>query len=49
MKKLDEMAERDKLDEKSPTKELLNSYRMVTLMMNAEVQKVAQKFPVRTE
>ncbi len=48
MKKLNEMAETDKLEEKSPYKDMLKSYRM-TILMNAEVQKVAQEFPVRTE
>jgi peptidyl-prolyl cis-trans isomerase C len=48
MKKLNEMAEKDKLDEKSPYKEVLNSYRL-TVLMNAEVQKVASDFPVRVE
>jgi len=48
MKKLNEMAEKDKLDEKSPYKEMMNSYRM-SILMNAEVQKVASEFPVRVE
>jgi peptidyl-prolyl cis-trans isomerase C len=48
MKKLNEMAEKDKLEEKSPYKEMMNSYRM-TMLMNAEVQKVASEFPVRVE
>ena len=48
MKKLSEMAEKDKLDEKSPYKEALESYRM-NMLMNAEVQKVSSEWPIRVE
>ena len=48
MKKLSELAEKDKLDEKSPYKEAIESYRM-NMLMNAEVQKISSEFPVRVE
>ena len=48
MKRLSELAEKDKLDEKSPYKEAIESYRM-NMLMNAEVQKVSSEFPVRVE
>jgi peptidyl-prolyl cis-trans isomerase C len=48
MKKVSELAEKDKLDEKSPYKEAINSFRMNTLMQ-AEIQKVSSEFPVRVE
>ena len=48
MKKMSELAEKDKLDEKSPYKEALESYRM-NMLMQAEVQKVSSEFPVRVE
>ena len=48
MKRLSELAEKDKLDEKSPYKEAIQSYRM-NMLMNAEVQKVSSEFPVRVE
>lgn len=48
MKTLSEMAEKDKLDEKSPYKEALEAYRM-NMLMQAEIQKVSGSIPVRTE
>jgi len=48
MKKASELAEKDKLDQKSPYKEALESFRMNTLMQ-AEIQKVSSEFPVRVE
>lgn len=48
MKKMSELAEKDKLDEKSPYKEAIDFYRM-QMLMNAEVQKVSSEFPVRVE
>jgi peptidyl-prolyl cis-trans isomerase C len=48
MKKVSELAEKDKLDEKSPYKEAIDSYRM-NMLMQAEIQKVSSEFPVRVE
>jgi len=48
MKKLSEMAETDKLDRKSPYKEALEAYRM-NMLMQAEIQKVSDSFPIRVE
>jgi peptidyl-prolyl cis-trans isomerase C len=48
MKKVSELAEKDKLDEKSPYKERIDSYRM-NMLMQAEIQKVSSEFPVRVE
>jgi len=48
MKKLSEMAETDKLDQKSPYKEALEAYRM-NMLMQAEIQKVSDSFPIRVE
>jgi len=48
MKKLSQLAEKDKLDEKSPYKEAIDSYRM-NMLMQAEIQKVSSEFPVRVE
>ena len=39
MKKISELAEKEKLDEKSPYKEAIDSYRM-HMLMQAEIQKV---------
>ena len=48
MKKMSELAEKDKLDEKSPYKEAIDSYRM-NMLMQAEIQKISSEFPVRVE
>ena len=48
MKKVSELAEKEKLDEKSPYKEAIDSYRM-NMLMQAEIQKVSSEFPVRVE
>jgi peptidyl-prolyl cis-trans isomerase C len=48
MKKLTELAEKDKLDQKSPYKEAIEFNRMNTLTQ-AEVQKVSSESPVRVE
>lgn len=48
MLKLSEMAEKDKLGETSPYKEAIEYYTR-NMLTQAEVQKIAQSFPVRTE
>ena len=48
MKKVSELGEQDKLDQKSPYKEALESYRM-NMLMQAEIQKVSDSFPIRVE
>src|SRR5579864_5747771 len=48
MKKLAEIAEKDKLDQRSPYKEAIEFNRMNTLTQ-AEVQKVSSEVPVRVE